>query len=171
MYSSILLDSFKCLGWRPHFICTVNCLGHLAYGDSWERRSRQWGRLSFCHSQVGRISNDAWKWIILEILVCPLCLHSFRSCPPVCYIETSPFLIRTSRAILHVSQIPQKKVIRASLIIVPCGWKIATTWKQGRQTFHTEICSSCGFLIAQFKGEPKISKINQFHMCQIIKKN
>lgn len=33
--------------------------------------------------------------------------------------QTSPFLIRTSRAILHVSHSPQQKVIRASLIIVP----------------------------------------------------
>ena len=106
-----------------------------------------------------------WELITSIILcVCPLCLNFFHSCLHVCYIETSPFLIRTSRAILHVSQIPQKKVISVSLVIVPCGWKIATTLKQGRQTFHTEICSRCGFLITQFEGKPNISKnINQFH--------
>lgn len=30
MYSNKLLDSFKCLGCRPHFICTVRWLGPLA---------------------------------------------------------------------------------------------------------------------------------------------
>lgn len=36
-----------------------------------------------------------------------------------CYGETSPFLMRISLAILHTSQSPQKKVIKASLHTVP----------------------------------------------------
>lgn len=54
--------------------------------------------------------------------------------------QTSPFLIRTSRAILHVSHSPQKKVIRASLIIVPCSFKLKKkkknhcSWVKTRET-------------------------------------
>lgn len=40
-----------------------------------------------------------------------------------CYREMSPFLMRISLAILHISHGPQKKVMRASLHIVPCGKK------------------------------------------------
>lgn len=37
------------------------------------------------------------------------------------YSEISPFLMRISLAIRHISQGLQKKVMRASLHIVPCG--------------------------------------------------
>lgn len=41
--------------------------------------------------------------------------------------QTSPFRMRTSRAILQISHSEQQKIIRASLIIVPCSLKKKNT--------------------------------------------
>lgn len=69
--------------------------------------------------------------------------ESFASC----YCEISPFLMRISRAILHVSQSPQKAVITASFVIVPCGQKVATQIRTCNLTVNSinEICRGSGF--------------------------